>query len=305
MTKKTHWIDYTSKATWTVLTLAQAGRLHESTHESDRYIWHVVRLFGVKQKNLRGHITETEHILYYSGEFGSSTRGVAFLVNMNINNCVFGCHPVSSRFISTYLRASPFNITIVQAFAPTRNRGDDQADGFYNQLPKVIDGGLKGYSHHTGRLVCQGGHSCTKRQGEPVCPVTSVSNEERLHQLELTRYKYMVLANTFDECNASWCWAWHAPNRTHHQIDFVMAQNRFRSGVRNDQTRTFTDVPDVGSDHDLVKLNFSSRLKRIKKIKNTGMKSILHRLKGLCIHKSFQATVCGVFAVLLTLGDGI
>ena len=58
---------------------------------------------------------------------------------MSINNCVLGCHSVSSRFISIYLRAAPFNITIVQAFAPVTNRGDDQADGFYNQLPKVID----------------------------------------------------------------------------------------------------------------------------------------------------------------------
>ena len=48
-----------------------------------------------------------------------------------------GCRPVSSRLIR--LKASLFNITIIQAYAPTTDYDDDDIEDFYDQLQKVID----------------------------------------------------------------------------------------------------------------------------------------------------------------------
>ena len=50
-----------------------------------------------------------------------------------------GCRPVSSRLITIRLRAVPFNITIVQAYAPTSDYDDNETEGFYYQLRNVID----------------------------------------------------------------------------------------------------------------------------------------------------------------------
>ena len=50
-----------------------------------------------------------------------------------------GYHPVSSRLITIRLRAVPFNITIVQAYAPTSNYDDNKIEEFYFQLQNVID----------------------------------------------------------------------------------------------------------------------------------------------------------------------
>ena len=50
-----------------------------------------------------------------------------------------GCRPVSSRLITIRLKASPFNITIIQAYAPATHYGDDDTEGFYDQLQEVID----------------------------------------------------------------------------------------------------------------------------------------------------------------------
>ena len=47
------------------------------------------------------------------------SMGVEFLVHKDIVNAVLGCQPVSSRLISNRLRAAPFNITIIQVYAPT------------------------------------------------------------------------------------------------------------------------------------------------------------------------------------------
>ena len=54
-------------------------------------------------------------------------------------NTVMGCRPVSSRLITIRLRAVPFNITIVQAYAPTSDYDDKKIEEFYDQLQNVID----------------------------------------------------------------------------------------------------------------------------------------------------------------------
>ena len=54
-------------------------------------------------------------------------------------NTVMGCRPVSSRLITIRLRAVPFNITIVQAYAPTSDSNNNKIEEFYDQLQNVID----------------------------------------------------------------------------------------------------------------------------------------------------------------------
>ena len=50
-----------------------------------------------------------------------------------------GCHQVSSRLITIRLRAVTFNITVVQAYAPTSDYDDNEVEEFYDQLQNVID----------------------------------------------------------------------------------------------------------------------------------------------------------------------
>ena len=52
---------------------------------------------------------------------------------------VLGCRPVSSRLILIRLRAAPFNITIIQVYAPTSGHDDSEVDYFYQQLRETID----------------------------------------------------------------------------------------------------------------------------------------------------------------------
>ena len=46
-------------------------------------------------------------------------------------NTVMGCRPVSSRLISIRLRAVPFNITVVQVYAPTSDYDDNEIEEFF------------------------------------------------------------------------------------------------------------------------------------------------------------------------------
>ena len=62
-----------------------------------------------------------------------------FLFTRTSCDTVMGCRPVSSRLITIRLRAVPFNITIVQAHAPTSDYDDNKIEEFYDQLQNVID----------------------------------------------------------------------------------------------------------------------------------------------------------------------
>ena len=70
-------------------------------------------------------------------------HGVGFLFHKDILNTVMGCRPDSSRLITIRLRAVPFNITIVQAYAPTSYYDGNETEEFYDQLQNVIDQTLK------------------------------------------------------------------------------------------------------------------------------------------------------------------
>ena len=57
-------------------------------------------------------------------------------MHKGIVNAVLGCRPVSSRLISIRLRVAPFNITIIQVYAPTSGHEGSEV---YQQLQETID----------------------------------------------------------------------------------------------------------------------------------------------------------------------
>ena len=65
--------------------------------------------------------------------------GHIYLVHKDMVSAVLGCRPVASRLISIRLRTAPFNVTIIQVYAPTSGHDDNEVDNFYRQLQEIID----------------------------------------------------------------------------------------------------------------------------------------------------------------------
>ena len=207
----------------------------------------------MRWKNFGEITTEEGHKVFFSAKEDKHKHGVGFLVHKDIMNTVMGCRPVSSRLITIRLRAVPFNITIVQAYAPTSDYDDNKIEEFYDQLQNVIDQTPK-----KDILVVQGDwnakvgrDACRNWQGicGPFC--NDDTNERGLRLLEFATFNDLVLANTFGHHKASRRWTWHSPNGQHHnQIDYILVRKRFRSGVNIARTRSFPGA-DIGNDHDL------------------------------------------------------
>ena len=54
-------------------------------------------------------------------------------------NCVIDCCPILNRLNTIRLRAKPFNITIIQAYAPTSAYSNQDVEVFYEELQKVLN----------------------------------------------------------------------------------------------------------------------------------------------------------------------
>jgi len=70
-----------------------------------------------------------------------------------------------------------------------------------------------------------------------------ITMERGLRLMDFSGYNNLVLANPLGIHKPSRRWTWRAPRGAHHnQIDYILVQNRFRSGVNRTKTRTFPDA---------------------------------------------------------------
>ncbi|XP_072039418.1 craniofacial development protein 2-like [Amphiura filiformis] len=124
--------------TWNVRTLNALGKVEQLDHEMRRYRWSVLGLAEVRWTGIGETTTNDGHTLWYSGEGKRHERGVSFLVHRDIARSVLECRPISSRFIILRLAGQPFNISIIQAYAPTSTASDQEMDMFYQQLHGIM-----------------------------------------------------------------------------------------------------------------------------------------------------------------------
>ena len=60
------------------------------------------------------------------------------MVNKRVHNAVLGCNLKNDRMISVHFQAKPFNITVIQASAPTSNAEKAEGEWFYEDLQDHI-----------------------------------------------------------------------------------------------------------------------------------------------------------------------
>ena len=68
-----------------------------------------------------GECNSDDHYIYYCGQKSLRRNGVAIIVNKRVQNAVFGCSLKNNRMISVRFQGKPFNITVIQVYAPTNN----------------------------------------------------------------------------------------------------------------------------------------------------------------------------------------
>ena len=60
--------------------------------------------------------------------------GVGILMTAEVTKCLMGYWAVSSRVLVFRFKATPFNINVIQVYAPTSDHSEEEIEEFYEQL---------------------------------------------------------------------------------------------------------------------------------------------------------------------------
>ena len=66
-----------------------------------------------------GEFNSDDHYTYYCGQESLRRSGAAIMVNKRVQNAIIGCNIKNDRMISVGFQGKPFNITVIEAYAPT------------------------------------------------------------------------------------------------------------------------------------------------------------------------------------------
>ena len=88
-----------------------------------------VEILGISELKWTGmgEFNSDDHYIYYCGQKSLRRNGVALIVNKRVRNAVLGYTLKNHKMISVCFQGKPFNITVIQVYAPTSNAEESRA----------------------------------------------------------------------------------------------------------------------------------------------------------------------------------
>ena len=80
-----------------------------------------------------------DHYTYYRGQQSIRRNRIAIIVNKRVQNAVLGCNLKNDRMISLRFQGKPFNITLIQVYAPISNAEEAEVERFYEDLQGLLE----------------------------------------------------------------------------------------------------------------------------------------------------------------------
>ena len=77
-----------------------------------------------------GEFNSDDRYIYYCGQESLRRNGTANMVNKRAQNAVLGCNLKNDSMISVHFQGKSFNITVIQAYAPTSNAEEAEVEQF-------------------------------------------------------------------------------------------------------------------------------------------------------------------------------
>ena len=139
-----------------------------------------------------GEFNSDDHYISYCGQESLRRNGVAIIVNKRGQNAVFVCNLKNDRMISVHFQGKPFNITIIQVYAPTSNR---EVEWFCEDLQDLLELTPKKdilfiIGDWNAKVGIQETHGVTGKFG------LGVQNEAGQRLIEFCQENVLVIANT-------------------------------------------------------------------------------------------------------------
>ena len=123
--------------TWNVRSMNQ-GKLEVVKQEVARVNGDILGISTLKWTGM-GEFNSDDHYIYYCGQESLRRNGVAIMVHKRVRNAVLGRNLKNDRMISVRFQGKPFNITVIQVYAPTSNAEEAEVERFYEDLQDILE----------------------------------------------------------------------------------------------------------------------------------------------------------------------
>ena len=85
-----------------------------------------------------GEFNSDDHYICYCGQESLRRNGVAIIVNKS-PKCSTWVQSQNDRMNSVHFQGKPFNITVIQAYAPTSNAEETEVEWLYEDLQDLLE----------------------------------------------------------------------------------------------------------------------------------------------------------------------
>ena len=245
-------------ATWNVRTLYQSGKLENVEREAER---NQINILGLSETRWigTGKMSTEKYTIVYSGG-AKHERGVGVMVDQKTARSILGYWAISDRILLVKLKGQPFNIVVIQAYAPTTGADDDEIDNFYEKLDTA-----KAQCKSQDVIIVMGDFNAKIGEGREediIGPYgLGIRNERGERLFEWCKTNSMIVSNSWFENPKRRRYTWVSPDmNTRNQIDYILINRRFRNSVK--QSKSYPGA-DCGSDHVPVVARIHIKLRKL------------------------------------------
>ena len=156
-----------------------------------------------------------DHYMYYCRQESLRRNSVAIMVNKRVQNAVPGCNFKNDRMVSVRFQGKPFNITVMQVYAPTSNAEEAEVKWFYEDLQDLLELTPKKHvlfiiGDWNAKVGSQETPGVTGKFGLGI-----IRNEAGQRLIEFCQENALVIANTLFQQHKRRLYAWTFPDGQH------------------------------------------------------------------------------------------
>ena len=190
-----------------------------------------IDILGISELKWTGmcEFNSDDHYIYYCGQESLRRNGVAIIVNKRVQNAVLGCNLKKARMISVRFQGKPFNITVIQVYAPTSNTEEAEAERFYEDLQDLLEltpqkDVLFIIGDWNAKVGSQETPGVTGKFG------LGIWNEAGQRLKEFCQENSLVIANTLFQQHKRRLYTWTSlDGQYQNQTDYILCSQRWRS----------------------------------------------------------------------------
>ena len=151
--------------------------------------------------------------------------------------------------ISVCFRGKPFNIKVIQVYAPTSNAEEAEVEWFYEDLQDLLEQTPKKdvlfiIGDWNAKVGSQETPEVTGKFG------LGIQNEAVQRLVEFCQENALVIANTLFQQHKRRLYTSTLPDGQHrNQIDYILCSQKWRSSIQSAKTRLGADC---GANHELL-----------------------------------------------------